>query len=496
VNLRLVAFFTLNLVFVCVVMVGYGIGGQQDPRLLHLILLFALCSSVIFSLDGLNARYALLSIFSGLYFVYFGVQDVTNLYDGVDDYGSTGVLSTSEEIILVGGAILVLSYRLAVNLGKSRSDAKVSYDWPLTSIVSVGILLWALGICATYHWYFQVVTDKSLEGTRGIAHLSPLFSTGLVLAQMLQPLGILLIAYAWRITRFKPMALLIMVIVGVQVLFGFVIDIKGMAITGGVLIIVTITFTEGRIPKAWIAGALVFIYVAFPVFQAYRAVIDGNVSRSDVLANLGATLDKVLSAKDRVNSGRERAQTFLERLSLKASVEMIVHGTERGVPFQHGFTLTPIFSAFLPRIFWTDKPDIPTGRIVNRAFNVTDQDETYISPSHIGELYWNFGWPGVIVGMATIGALLGTVARFNMSERRTVTRLLLLVVTLEMVIHGFEGSLASSYVVWLRCIAAIGFLHLVFARVPVGASRPDHARAATSMTGEAGPALPFPNLLR
>lgn len=495
-NLRPVAYVALNLLFLCVVLLGYGIGDQQNPRVLHLLLLFALCSSVILNLDGFNARYALLGIFLGLYFVYFGVQDLTNLYTGLDDNGSTGVLSESERVILFGGAILVVFYRFALSFGKKNKDRKIAYDWPIASVLSVGILFWGLGICATYYWYFHVVTDKTLEGTRGIAKLSPWLTTGLVLAQMLQPLGILLIAYAWRITRSKAMLLLIIAIVGIQVLFGFVIDVKGMAITGGVLIIVTITFTEGRVPKVWLAGALVFIYVAFPVFQAYRAVIDGNVSRTNVVANLGATLEKVLSAENRVNHGPERAQTFLERLSLKASVEMIVNGTARGVPFQHGFTLTPILSAFLPRILWTDKPDIPTGRIVNRAFNVTDQDDTYISPSHIGELYWNFGWPGVIVGMAMIGTVLGTVARFNLAERRTVTRLLLVVVTLESVIHGFESSIAGSYVVWLRCIAAVGLLHLAFARIPVGSPQPKRARPGDVVDQEAGTALLFPNLLR
>jgi hypothetical protein len=31
----------------------------------------------------------------------------------------------------------------------------------------------------------------------------------------------------------------------------------------------------------------------------------------------------------------------------------------------------------------------------------------------------------------------------------------------------FESSIADCYVVWLRSLAGIGILHLVFARVPV-----------------------------
>lgn len=497
-NNRFALYFLLNMLFLVVIAIGYSVGGQPDPRLLHLALLFALCSSTIIDLDGINGRYALLSIFLGMYFIYFGVQDLTDLFDGFATHDYEGIFSTTEAVILIGGIMLILGYRAAVSFRNPLGRSRQAYDWTLPSMLFVGIAMWAVGISATYYWYFFVVIDKTLEGTKGIARLSQLATTGLVLAEMLQPLGILLLAYAWRVTKSPYLFAVVLVAVCIQVLFGFIIDIKGMAISGASLVVVTIIFAEGRIPKIWIAGVAVFIYLAFPVFQAYRAVITGNgVARTEVLQNLGKTLDKVLEAKERVNSGHERAQTFLERLSLKASVQMIVNGTAKGIPFQHGYTMTPILSAFFPRIFWSDKPDIPTGRIVNRVFNVTDQDETYISPSHLGELYWNFGWPGVVVGMTAIGVLCGIVARFNLAESRTVTRLLILVVSVEGLIHGFEGSLSSSYVVWLRSIAAIGLLHLAFARVLV-AGPPQQTSGSGGVETAQEPPVKFklfPNLL-
>lgn len=489
----------LNLLFLLVVAIGYGIGAPQNPRILHLVSLFALCSSSVIDLDGLNGRHALLGIFLAMYFIYFGVQDLTNLFTGLPPEAFEGILSPTEAVILVGGVLLVFAYRFAVNFRNPADKFSRSYDWPLTSIVIVGLSMWLLGIAATYYWYFHVVTDKTMEGTRGIAKLSQLTTSALILAEMLQPLGVLLLAYAWRATKSAHLLFVLLLAVSVQVVFGFIIDIKGMALTGALLVVVTFVFTEGKIPKLWVAGVAIFVYLAFPVFQAYRAVVTGSgVARTEVLENLGRTLDKVLAAEERVNTGQVRAQTFLERLSLKSSVKMIVQGTSNGIPFQHGFTMTPILSAFLPRILWSAKPDIPTGRIVNRVFNVTDQDETYISPSHIGELYWNFGWPGVVVGMTIIGGICGIIGRFNLAECRTVTRLLILVLTLEGVIHGFEGSLSSSYVVWLRTMAAAGLLHLLFARVPVSGRSgviSNDARLPDSVNPQQTIAL-YPNLLK
>jgi len=489
----------LNALFFLVLAVGYGVGSPQNPRILYLVLLFALCSTSVIDLDGLNARYILLAIFLGFYFVYFGVQDLTNLFNGISVAEYEGALSLTEEVILVGQLLLILGYRFAVSVGNPVGRVRSSSDWSLRSVLTVGIVLWVVGIAATYYWYFFVVTDKTLEGTRGIASLGQWASSGLVLAEMLQPLGILLIAYGWRSTKSRMLLLILMLILAAQVLCGFVIDIKGMAFTAASLVIVTMMLTDGRIPKAWIVGVIVFIYLTFPVFQAYRAVVTGNgVARTEVLANLGKTLEKVFEATDRVNSGRGRAQTFLERLSLKASVQMIVNGTANGIPYQRGYTLTPILSAFIPRILWSDKPDIPTGRIVNRVFHVTDQDETYISPSHLGEMYWNFGWLGVLVGMTTVGGLCGLVARANLAECRTVTRLLIFVTTVEMLIHGFEGAVAGTYVVWLRSIAAVGLLHLIFARTRVtggSASPSTSTQENTSRKLFEGDRL-YPNLLR
>src|SRR5271163_1368130 len=117
VRYRISLYFLLNAAFVLLAAVGYAEGGFPDPRLLYLILLFALCSTPIIDLDGLNGRYALLALFMLVYFVTFGVGDLTNLLTGGDLPGSSplqpssGLLDKAETVILVGGILFVLGYR-------------------------------------------------------------------------------------------------------------------------------------------------------------------------------------------------------------------------------------------------------------------------------------------------------------------------------------------------------------------------------------------------
>jgi len=382
-NNRYALYVALNVGFVLLLALGAAIGGAANPRLLYLALLFTLCSTAVIDLDGLNGRYSLLGIFLLVYFVSYGAGDLTALFSGRSTEAVESALTATEAVVLVGGVNLVLGYRLAMLTMGSNLPVSAPKDWPLRAVVFLGLAIWIIGTYATYRWYVYIVTDTTNEATRkGLASLSTMAASIYVLAQMMQPVGILLLAYAYRTSRSRYALPFIIAIVTLQVVLGFVIDIKGMAMLGGILVILSSVLLTGRLPKTWLAGAIVFALFVFPIFQAYRTAVHGDrgIARTTVIQNLGKTLGIALSAEERVNTGRDRAQTFLERASLKGSVQMIVVKTGNGVDFQGGYTLTPILAAFVPKLLWPDEPDVPTGQLVNKAFQVSDSDNTYISP--------------------------------------------------------------------------------------------------------------------
>jgi hypothetical protein len=499
-NPRVALYLLLNFSFAVAVCVLAAVGGSPNPRLIHVILLFALCSTSIIDLDSLNGRYALLAIFFAAYFVSFGAGDLMEILNGQSSVTDSTAFSATEAVILVGGMMLALGYRITVAIGSTAPRRSDPRDWSIPSIIAIGLAMWAIGSFTTYWWHVYIVTDTTIEAAgKGIANAGVYVVSANLLGQLMQPLGILLLAYAWRVRRGPYLLALIVIIVFLQVVLGFIADIKGLAMTGGILVIMTIVLVDGQIPKIWLAAAAAFVIFVFPIFQAYRTQVHGNLgmARSAVAANLGKALELSLAAKDRVNSGRDRAQTFLERASLRSSVQLIVENTGGSVNFAHGETLTPLLATFVPKIVWGDKPSVATGQLMNKEFHVSEIADTYISPSHLGELYWNFGWPGVVLGMGMIGSLFGFVARrFNQADAKTVTGLLVTVLTIKQVIVGFEGAIAPQYVVLLRSLAAVGILHWLFARIPV------RAQASSSLNEKTGGELErsqipraFPNLL-
>ena len=109
------------------------------------------------------------------------------------------------------------------------------------------------------------------------------------------------------------------------------------------------------------------------------------------------------------------------------------------LPFLNGSSLTDLPYLFVPRLLAPDKVHVPIGQLYTHKIDKSDQD-TYISVSHISEWYWNFGWPGVAFGMTLTGLMLGFVgARSSLERGVTLTRVMILVATVQSMCLGFEG---------------------------------------------------------
>lgn len=110
---------------------------------------------------------------------------------------------------------------------------------------------------------------------------------------------------------------------------------------------------------------------------------------------------------------REAGRGFLQRQFDPVAVGFISGEVARN-GFAWGSQLDYLLYAFVPRMFFPDKPLLARGawfttylgfsRSIEEATTATGQTAT-------GEYYWNFGWPGVIAGMAFIGAFLGLLWR-------------------------------------------------------------------------------------
>lgn len=194
--------------------------------------------------------------------------------------------------------------------------------------------------------------------------------------------------------------------------------------------------------KSILAVMLVGLFVIFPIYNTYRNQSDrlDNVRRMSQTINV-ATYWNTKSFMD--NSVR----AFLQRMGIITSVAVVLRDVPDLVPYSNGKTLVlaPI-GIFIPRVLWPGKPVIKVGRefgLTFRMVNAVDRN-TSIAPSLVGEYYWNFGLPGVVIGMFLTGGVYRFIYR-KFGEPRGFTPVSSGVyMMLFMSLIHFEGSFAAQ----------------------------------------------------
>jgi hypothetical protein len=504
--LRLFVYVGSNVAVIVLLGSAIALFSEVNARLVYVVLLWAMCSSPILWLDRLNGAYFLLIVYTMVYFVFFGLGDGMSMLLGEAASAEQGVLTPAEAVILASLLGLIAAYRLMASSTRPASSASGTRDWSFAAMLRVGALFWLVGTASLAYWQIYIVNDRTnVSLIKNLNSLGPGLTTLFMLGQLVQPLGILILAYAYAAYRRNYLLPLIIAVVLFQVILGFVADFKGEAMSAGIVVIITKGYVDGKVPKAWLAGAALFIVFVFPVFQAYRTDVRGahGVTSVQAAQNLVSTFQKSVDAATRIKSGyggaEYRAQSFWQRSSLKPSVDLIVTKTGEGAPFQWGATLAPLAAAFVPKILWPDKPSIAVGQVFNNTFHIGEVADTYISPSHVGEVYWNFGWLGTVLLMPVIGILLGAIgARFSAYPFLSLTGLMVTLVTVRLLVINSESSIASEYVVWLRSMGAIFLLHLVFAKVGIVPDvRRGKAAQRSAISAHGNRAIArFPHLMR
>ena len=86
----------------------------------------------------------------------------------------------------------------------------------------------------------------------------------------------------------------------------------------------------------------------------------------------------------------------------------------RAYGYQYGETMRYAWYAFIPRVLWPDKPTVTRGAwfaAYTGFARSEDEARASFGITAIGELFWNFGPAGVLVGMLIVGAMFGTIWR-------------------------------------------------------------------------------------
>lgn len=189
----------------------------------------------------------------------------------------------------------------------------------------------------------------------------------------------------------------------------------------------------------------IYLTVVAPVVNASR-----NLHWSEG-ANQGERIARVFFDEQRQSADvGAQAEALLSRQFEPAPVAFLYREVER-TGLRYGETLDYLAYAFIPRFFWPEKPNVTRGAwftlYLGQARNEREVS-TSTGQMAVGELYWNFGLGGVVLGMTILGVFMGALWRLcgNTPENDGLLMVLYLSLCMSMVDVAEAGTLLVSLV--------------------------------------------------
>ena len=449
------------LIFLFVAVASVFSTQDQHNPFIYLVLLFALCSAPAVLIKETNGPYSLLLVSGPILFLFYGFNDLAAYFIYLPNHWhaeNNVIITTAELTILVGFIFLFWGYISGVKFFPLKKNHFLTSDWSTGWTVIIGLCCILLGLMGT--WGFQLSSHDGSVSSK----VSPLVVTIQVLARMLEPVGVVLLSYAYLKTRSFSLFIIVVSIAAIKLPLGIILNSKEIGISFIAIFIMTKWIYDGKLPYSWIVTLIIIVTLYFPFSYAYRATIgDRQMSVAKSIEKADVYLGKAAKQNKKNGGIASGVQSVAGRLDLKSLMELIVSRTGKDVRYQNGYTLIELPLVFIPRMIWPGKPAVAAGQLFNQEFKISANPKTYISTSFFGEMYWNFGWLGVSLGMFAIGCFWGGIGKFtNIFEHKNVTRMLLLISAIYLLILRFEAGIAQQFILFLRSGLIVLILHLIF----------------------------------
>ena len=146
----------------------------------------------------------------------------------------------------------------------------------------------------------------------------------------------------------------------------------------------------------------------------------GYVERIDLLV-------RYVSEERRGGVRQEETQGWWTRLNFSGVQAYAMHAYDNG---QSGSTLSNAWMYFIPRFIWPGKPVMEGPGKAFHAMVTGGEGTSFLALSVFGDLYWQFGWLGVIVVCPLIGSFFASLSWRSISIMRTRQFIMLPVVLL------------------------------------------------------------------
>jgi hypothetical protein len=447
----------------------FGLGLASGVRsdligLLGLTVLTATLVLAVFVVDRARPRerrHLLLTLFSFAFLIRFALPSVMfHLFGSGYEPGAepnpiplTGsALARGMLAALLGYAALLAGYALPLGNLIANVVPRMKREWSAETAIAIALLIIAMGWAVLVPGNLGWIPERAGSGVLGT------IAAG-------STIGIGLLAICYQRYRSPVALLLLLMLVPPTMFFNFftaskLLFLMPILIIGFVHVVLT-----RRLRFRWIVGGVLALAIIYPIAKAYREYMDahsfGTVQMIMHPYLAFGLISSIATTSDPVEYVEQGMMTTATRLDGLGILSVVVRDAGVRVPFQNGRTLAYIPITYVPRLLWPGKPRFETGQWVTDNFGSGPQIKSSTGATWIGELFFNFGWIGVLFGMPLAGVWIRFIHEYFLRIDATIPALLAGVVSTLVLVHGMEADLVGSTSGLIVRISPILVLHVL-----------------------------------
>lgn len=448
-------------VLVFVLGVAFGVRGW-DVAVLGLAVLTGFIGMIPLLLDASRppeARQILLTAISFLWVVFFAVPALTQyLWAEPTELGIFALaghrpqdIAAAQLAALAGLICMMAGFHLPTGRFVSRRLPKLKPEWSHGTVLLVALVMIPLGWSVFLAGQFGLVPKRAGSGFLGT-----------IAASIYYVISLLTLAFIRY--RSAPAMLLLFLLIPPTMFYGFFTGGKRGVLLPLAMVALPYLVVERRLRMSFLIGGLVLIILLYPVAQFYRVVVQqgATLGAVQVLSNPGRAFSQLagfIASYDLGEYLEVGLQASGSRINALGVATVIIRDTPSRVPYQGGWSIGYIFLAYIPRILWPGKPTISIGQWVTDTYGPGPHIRSNTGASWIGELYFNFGYPGVLIGMLILGLWFRVLQEHFFRPDATIPALLLACTVVDQAGPALGGGVAAPLTGMIFIIGVIVSIH-------------------------------------
>lgn len=235
-----------------------------------------------------------------------------------------------------------------------------------------------------------------------------------------------------------------------------------------------ILFLQQNAKKWKTAFLLIFImlfysYFIYPFVTAARQNFVSTLITKNLISELSSSAEvrsyvlegDYIEKTRELNKDQNSFEAFLFRMFDSVPTGFISDEVEKK-GFTYGASMDYVLYGFIPRIFWSEKPISSRGGWFTQYVGVDYESATAMTS--YGELYWNFGFIGVALGMFILGSMYaGLWRKAGLYPQHSFLSIwLYFMIIIGVIMHSEAGSEFISLVQYFIIFSFLFFIRKLF----------------------------------